>query len=245
MAGALGTILWALAVAGRFCFPGAAEAGSYGEDLVKANMGLASLRYSSTLYAYLDYKEEDSADKAYNAHYAADHLPLVLTVWEDLSGETAALYTNLASNDALALSFVASLDRAKFDAQNPGYRNAASGTDFGAEYKKRVQRRQNFALATLSANNTEANASLKTRASDMLKLNVSSLATLGYRQGLQAGNQTVNFMNQGLVLLRMDMERQTEAETFYALDEMQEDSDGQAAFEGGMKWPSQSTGKNY
>jgi hypothetical protein len=244
--GAAGAVLWALTVWGCLCFPGAADAGNfseYGENLVKANMGLVSLKYSSTVYAYLDYKEEDSADKAYKEHYARDHLPLVLTVWEDLTGETAALYKNLASNDILALSFVASLNREKFEAQNPGYRT--SYTDYEAEYRKRVQRRRNFDLETVKANNTEANASVNTRMPDMLKLNVSSIATLGYRQGLQAGNQTANFMNQGLVLLRMDMLRQTEAETFFALDEMQEDSDGQAAFEGGIKWRSQSAGKTY
>jgi hypothetical protein len=245
-AGVFETALGMLALFGRLGFSGAAEAGDFfGEDLVKANMGLVSLRYSSAIYAYLDYKEENSDFETYKKHYAQDHLPLVFTVWEDLTGETAELYKNLASNDVLALSFAAALDRAKFDAQNPGYRNAASYVDFEAEYKKRVQRRQNFALEAVKANNVEANASLKTRAPDMLKLNASSLAAQGYRQGLQAGGQTVNFMNQGLVLLRMDMLRQTEAETFYALDEMQEDSDGQAAFEGGMKWRSQSTGKSY
>ncbi|MDR1649751.1 MAG: hypothetical protein LBR71_05775 [Synergistaceae bacterium] len=243
-----GAAFLALAVFGCLCFPSAAGAGNfseYGENLVKANMGLVSLKYSSTVYAYLDYKEEDSADKAYKEHYARDHLPLVLTVWEDLTGETATLYKNLAAGDILALSFAASLERAKFDAQNPGYRDAASYTDFEAEYRKRVERRRNFDLETLKANNTEANASVKTRMPDMQKLHLSSIATLGYRQGLQAGNQTANFMNQGLVLLRMDMLRQTEAETFFALDEMQEDSDGQAAFEGGIKWRSQSAGKTY
>jgi hypothetical protein len=244
--GIWGRALWLFAVAVRLCFTDAAEAGSYGEDLVKANMGLVSLRYSSTLYAYLDYKEEVSADNAYNEHYAKDHLPLVLTVWENLSDDTAALYKNLASNDVLALSFAESLDRAKFEAQNPTYAShAASYFDLGADYKKRVQRRQDFALATLKANNTEANASLKTRAPDMLKLNVSSLAALGYRQGLQAGSQTANFMNQGFVLLRMDMQRQLEMETFFALDEMRENSDGRAAFGGGIKWQSQNSGKDY
>jgi hypothetical protein len=144
---------------------------------------------------------------------------------------------------------VTSLDRAKFDAQNPGYRSSLLYTDFEAEYEKRVRRRQNFALEMLKGNNTEANFALKTRMPDMLKLNALSLSTTllpeqGYRAGLQAGSVTANFMNQGLVLLRMDMQRQTEMETFFALDEMQEDSDEQAAFEEGMKWNSQSTAGN-
>jgi hypothetical protein len=244
--GAASAVFWAFA----------AEAGEFttvGEDLVKADMGLVSLRYSSTVYAYLDYKEEDSADKAYNQHYARDHLPIVLSVWEDRTEETAALYKSLVSGDVasggatsgdiLAFSFVVSIDQAKFDAQNPGYRSAYF--DFEEEYKKRAARLQNDALETLRGNEIQTNMSLKTRAPDMLKLNVSSLATLGYRQALQAGGQTINFMNQGLVLLRMDMLRQTEAETFFALDEMQADSDVQAAFEGGTRWRFQSTGKNY
>jgi hypothetical protein len=250
---AAGAALWALAVFARLCLPGAADAGNLGsgEDLVKANMGLVSSRYSSSVYAYLDYKEEDSADKAYKRRYARDHLPLVpglATVWEDLSGETATLYRNLASADAasadiLAFSFVASFDLAKFEAQNPGYRT--SYTDFEAAYKKRVQRRRNFDLETLKANNVEAKASVNTRMPDMLKLHLSSIATVGYRQGLQAGSQTANFMNQGIVLLRMDMQRQLEMETFFALDEMREDSDGRAAFGGGIKWQSQNSGKDY
>ncbi|MDR2176330.1 MAG: hypothetical protein LBO82_10410 [Synergistaceae bacterium] len=237
-------------------FSGAAEAGNdplgFGDKLVKANLGLLSLRYSSTVYAYLDFKEEESADKAYNEHYRHDHLPLPLTVWEDWAADTAKLYKGLASNDVssrdvLAFSFAASFDQALFEAQNPGYRSTSpySYTDFEAEYKKRVERRQNFALETLRANNTMANASLSPRVPDMLQLHLSSSATLGYRQGLQAGSQTVNFMNQGLVLLRMDMLRQLEAETFFALDEAQEDSDKEAAFEVGMKWRTQATGKNY
>jgi hypothetical protein len=63
---------------------------------------------------------------------------------------------------------------------------------------------------------------------------------------LQAGSQITNFVNQEFLKLRFDMERQLEAETRYALNEQQERTDAQSAFEEAMKqWTNQSMGAAY
>jgi hypothetical protein len=143
-----------------------------------------------------------------------------------------------------------------FDAQDPGYRDLGSAVIFSDEYKKRTEGFLDFAYIAFRANNFEAFNFLKV--SDdatnpptpkmIKKLHDVSLAagnplnifsdgdkSGGYRQVMHAGNQIVNFTNQELARLRVDMSRLAEERERVVRNERQEKIDIHAAFDQAVK----------
>jgi hypothetical protein len=183
-------------------------------------------------------------------NYAADHAPLNPgdRAAVDLTAEIRGLYALLASADAL--SFMAEADYERFNEQSPGYRNAPDDSyiDFTGAYRDRIGRWQNYAYGVVEANNSEAWGILDDQGllATTAKLQAASLNAAGYRQLLQADGQTANLMNQALVKLRLDIQRQIEAETRFALNARQERIDARAAFKQAVReWRSQGSGGNY
>ncbi|MDR1944285.1 MAG: hypothetical protein LBQ19_05635 [Synergistaceae bacterium] len=223
-----------------------AEAGeALGPANTVASGAIAILKIASLVYAYKEYNEEKRESELSDERYDADHEALEDVVWTDRTDGVDALFGALSSSGAL--SFAEDLSRELFDAQNPGYREARPGryTDFEGDYEKRASDGRKYAYGVFEANDSEAEGILESQ-EEIEELNEASLAAYGYRQVLQAGSQTSNFFNQELVRLRIDMQRRLEAEARYALDEMQEDADGEASFAEGIgTWGSQSAGVNY
>jgi hypothetical protein len=169
--------------------------------------------------------------------YKSDHEALKDVVWKDITPEATAIYA------ALILA-----DNNIFDDGVPEYRTPAEGQfiRFSEVYRNRVGNWQTYALAAITANNTQTSDATSTQ--DTIKsLHDASLAASGYRQFLQSRHQTANFMNQEISKLRTDIQRQIDAETWIAVNERQERSDRRAAFDQAVsRWENeQSAGKGY
>jgi P-type conjugative transfer protein TrbJ len=235
-------------------FSGVAEAGDF-ENLderiaavttsiamATTDMGLL-IAISNTLEEIFDMQQDIKAlDDRY---YELDHEALEEVVFNDWTAEAENLYAGLASSGALA--FASSLTRDMFEAQNPGYRITPDGSyiNFAQAYKDRIEEWQDYLHGVFEANNTQA-AEIEDSQETIAELKRASLGAKGYRQVMQAGQQITVFVNQELSKLRVDLERQLEAETKYALNEQQEKADAAAAFEGAVKtWRVQSGGRIY
>jgi hypothetical protein len=165
--------------------------------------------------------------------YKKDHEALKNVVWKDITVEVGVIYAALQAADALF--------------SVPGYRTPVDGQTlrFSELYKSRVGQWQTYALAAITANNTQTSDATSVQTT-IKSLHDASLAAEGYRQLLQSRHQTANFMNQEISKLRMDIQRQIDAETRIALNERQERADWQAAFEqAASRQTSQTQGKGY
>jgi hypothetical protein len=165
--------------------------------------------------------------------YKKDHEALKDVVWKDITAEVAAVYAALQAADSLF--------------SVPGYRTPQEGQTFRFSelYKNRVGQWQTYALAAITANNTQTSDAISVQTT-IKSLHDASLAAAGYRQFLQSRHQTANFMNQEISKLRTDIQRQIDAETRIALNERQERADWQAAFEQAVsRSQSQTQGKGY
>ncbi|MDR1649749.1 MAG: hypothetical protein LBR71_05765 [Synergistaceae bacterium] len=166
--------------------------------------------------------------------YKKDHETLKDVVWKDITAEVGAIYDALRSADNLF--------------SVPGYRTPPEGGEtlrFSELYKDRVGQWQAYATAAIAANKTQTGDATSVQTT-IKSLHDASLAAAGYRQLLQSRHQTANFMNQEISKLRMDIQRQIDAETQIALNERQERADWQAAFDQAVnRWKSQTQGKGY
>ncbi|MDR2176327.1 MAG: hypothetical protein LBO82_10395 [Synergistaceae bacterium] len=198
---------------------------------------------------------ETAMDVWEEAQYQLDHGVLDDVVWRDISGDIKELYDGLSSMQVAAFSFMNPAAAAlSFSQQYPGYRKHQSGTyiDFAQAYKTRVDGNlilggglQGYLKGVLKANNSEFLAVQKAQ-EQIKKLKDASDNAGYYRQMWQAGDQIVNVVNQEISQLRIDIQRQLDAELRYALNEQQERADGQAAFEWAVQeWQTQSSGKGY
>jgi hypothetical protein len=70
---------------------------------------------------------------------------------------------------------------------------------------------------------------------DQIPTGIGDLSVTTYRAALQAANQADNYNNKALSRLRVDIMRQVEAETQFALYEQQERSGRVTAFERAVK----------
>ncbi|MDR1021263.1 MAG: hypothetical protein LBL73_10940 [Synergistaceae bacterium] len=197
------------------------------------------------------YNMEYESDQLNQENYKRDHTPLApqYKIWSDQTAGLEKIYTALESSGAL--SFAADISREKFDAQNPGYRLPAPGNyiDFAAAYRLRANDFRSYSLGVAIANNAESQSVLDAQ-SVIKRQNDASIMSgeskVGYLQMLQAGAQTRNHTNQIVSRLRVDIGRQIEAETKFALNELQERTDRHAAFRQAVRdWKSQSYGTNY
>jgi hypothetical protein len=169
--------------------------------------------------------------------YENDHAALKDAVWKDVAPDVSAIYgALLAAEKAFS---------------DPGYRIPAAGETirFSQIYKDRVGQWMTYALVAVAANNTQTGDAVSVQAT-IKSLHDASLAAGGsgggYRQLLQSRHQTANFMNQEISKLRTDIQRQIDAETRIALNERQERTDRQAAFEQAVsRWKDQTQGKEY
>ncbi|MDR1944282.1 MAG: hypothetical protein LBQ19_05620, partial [Synergistaceae bacterium] len=226
-------------------FMGVCEAGGI-SDLEQRIAAVTAMVASTTtdIYAFLKpilsdeqdiYSYEQQLDKMVEDYYEKDHerLENEHIVWTDQTDEIEELYGGLSSSGAL--SFAQSVDMERFEEQNPGYRQAQDGyTDFSEEYKERIEGWQEYIKGVLAANNSEAEG-IRQSLETIEELKEASDSAGYYRKAMQAGNQIANFVNQEFDRLRIDIQRNIEAETKYALNEQQERTDIQSAFEGAIK----------
>jgi hypothetical protein len=136
-----------------------------------------------------------------------------------------------------------------FKELNPGYRNVPPDDKppviFRNAYVERDKQFLSFAYGALKENNAEARGilsndhplspskikTLHDASKNAGKLIASGNRAGGYRQVFQAGNQIVNFSNQEIARLRVDMMRLHEMRTTIALNARQEKTDTVSAFE--------------
>jgi P-type conjugative transfer protein TrbJ len=156
-------------------------------------------------------------------------LQLPVSIWNDVTGTLSELQNLLDS--AKSLTFGAALDFEKFIQQHPGFRlSLDDGSDFSKEYKKRIDKWQEYQEGALKANRV-AVESVKDNASLIKRLHEASKSSEGQMQALQAGNQIAAFMAQELDALRLDIARQIDLQSEWAQNEQQERTDETAAFE--------------
>jgi hypothetical protein len=197
-------------------------------------------------------------DKRLEQEYQDDHAMLSKDiVWTDRTLEIQSLYSQLAQADAQ--SFADPFDTAKFRKLNPGYPlsadQAVSGDQtsgdvyihFAQRYKDRVTEWGTYAKGVIDANLSEARSVIlfQPQLVGITGLKNASVSADHYLALLQAGNQTYNMSGQLVERLRIDVNRQTEARTRFALDERQEKSDERAAFNQAVKWKNQTQGRRY
>ncbi|GHV45396.1 hypothetical protein FACS1894204_04430 [Synergistales bacterium] len=204
--------------------------------------------------------------------YKADHEVLANNDKVFKEQSLAALYASLRLDIIGAgseLSFGGVPSRSDFDKQDPGYRNILSGdvrsediVVFSEEYKNRTEGFLDFAYISLKANNSEAKDFLRdsdplspkmVTSLDIASFNAGNPMDVlkgdkggGHRQVMQAGNQIVNFSNQELLRLRVDMNRLSEERARVARNERQEKIDAQAAFDQAVRiWTNTGSGRGY
>jgi P-type conjugative transfer protein TrbJ len=174
-------------------------------------------------------------------------LQLPLSIWQDVTGTITELQNLYGSFKSLSLA--SAFDFEKFKIQHPGYRDVTNSPtadiDFSQIYKERVAQLDEYAAGVLEANNMEVQ-NVKDSQSTIKQLNEASKSSVGQMQALQAGNQIATFMAQELAELRIDMARQIDLQTEIALNEQQERTDEEAAFEQAIStWKPLTPGKKF
>ncbi|MDR2176329.1 MAG: hypothetical protein LBO82_10405 [Synergistaceae bacterium] len=185
-------------------------------------------------------------DKRLEQEYQADHAMLTDIVWTDRTFDIQSLYSQLAG--AHAQSFAGSMNVTEFRNFNPGYQTSPDAyLHFSQIYKDRMAEWNTYAKGVLDANEREAQSVMLFQAQKVgiAGLQNASENASGDLQLLQADNQIYNMGAQLTERLRIDVNRQTEARTRFALDERQEKTDEHAAFNQAVRWRTQTQGQNY
>jgi hypothetical protein len=186
-------------------------------------------------------------DKRLEQEDQDDHAMLKNIVWTDRTILVKALYSQLAQ--AGEQSFADSVNMARFDSDDAGYRIASGDSyiRFSELYRNRMTDWGTYAKGVLSANTSEAlGVGLYQPALvGIAGLKNASVSADHYMQLLQAGNQIYNMNGQLVERLRTDVSRQTEARVRFLSNERQEKTDEHAAFNQAVRWKSQTQGRGY
>jgi hypothetical protein len=208
--------------------------------------GIAETAASQLLYQALTSDQLENWASLENELYDLDHLGLSSKTFQDI--ELNALYSALSGAGALSFGW----DAAKFSAQNPGYRNVTGGAViFSEEYSKRLAGLANYTKGMITANNSEARDIVNRHLPVMNELASSQLEAgkhmeAGYRELLEANNQIYNFGNNQATRMRSDAMRDIDGVAQYELNETQERSDRQAAFEPAVRsWKTTGASAGY
>jgi hypothetical protein len=202
----------------------------------------------------------DQTKNQYNLEkklYKLDHLPLGSDKRIYIPLELDGFYEKLYRSDGR--NWTEDWDEAGFVEIYPGYRKVSPGEDavlFSEKYAERVtDLTENFAPSLIRGNHEAAldiiDQSYPTsvpsamRRADILML-AGAHTKSGYRELIQAANQIQTMSNQQIAQTRIDVLRQTDEASRFALNEMQEKTDRQAAFEQAVRsWNPPSLGVVY
>ncbi|MDR1740620.1 MAG: hypothetical protein LBR38_02070 [Synergistaceae bacterium] len=184
------------------------------------------------------------------AVWKADHSQLGNIYWKDVSADIKAMCDGLSSGGALSFSSAMAIE--KWFLQQ-GYWVPNSSYDFVANYKTRASGFNGYVKTALKANNTAAAGVLADQArikqikeaDDSMSIPVLGQVLAVYNKAMEAGFQASEMAVQELSMLRLDLQRHVDAETRYAMNEQQERTDVQAAFDGAVRWSAQTPGISY
>jgi hypothetical protein len=189
--------------------------------------------------------------------YKLDHLPLDADKRIFTPLELDDFYGKLYRSDGR--NWIEDWDEAGFVEIYPGYRKVSPGDGvvlFSEKYAERVRDlTENFAPSLLRGNHEAAlditDQSYPTsvpramQRADIL-MRAGEHTKGGYRELIQAANQILTMSNQQIAQARIDVLRQTDGSSRFALNEIQEKTDRQAAFEQAVRsWNPPTLGAGY
>ncbi|MDR3076480.1 MAG: hypothetical protein LBU26_04185 [Synergistaceae bacterium] len=188
------------------------------------------------LYDAMIITQQNAQFKLEKELYGFDHRGLAADGIKDMTPYIAGVYAASPRSDGN--SFGVAWSGGGFDGANPGYR-AGGAVIFSEEYKRRTDGFDNYLRGALGANRTAAE-SLTASDSPVGAVRAGVLGEAlyeageftegGYRELAQAASQIETLSNQHAAALRSDTARQNDAVARYALNEIQERTDRQAAF---------------
>jgi hypothetical protein len=189
--------------------------------------------------------------KTYEDNYKKDHATLGNDVTSASSVAPIAEYalTYSALKDAGAISFAGSSDgvETRIVSQDPGYVTVLGQVSFDV-YHDRIKKWQDVMFADIKASAYEADGVLAVVSVTGIpkKINDASVGADGYLKLIQARHRALNSVNASLVMLTVDVMRQTDAQFKYALEELQDDADETSAFAQAVNsWTASSGGGGY
>jgi hypothetical protein len=228
------------------------------EALLFASKGIMQESARMELYNTLLLFDDAIHNYFIDITYKIDHKELGDKVFNDQASSLSSLYDALKGDGELTFES-SSPQRSAFDSKNPGYRGSEGGSPviFSDKYRERTNDMMNFAYGSIKSNNSEARGFLQDShplsPANVKKLHDASVkagnpitAQGGYRQVMQAGNQAVNFTNQEVTRLRVDLMRLGESRLKIAMNERQEEMDVHAAFDQAVRtWKPSGSGRSY
>ncbi|GHV45399.1 hypothetical protein FACS1894204_04440 [Synergistales bacterium] len=186
----------------------------------------------------------------YMDNYEKDHKTLSSDVTAFSSAAAILEYTLTYSalKDAGAISFAGSSDGVgtRIVSQDPGY-ITTPGTTSSDAYRGRIGKWQDIMFADIKASSYEADGVLAMVATGFpKKINDASSNADGYLKLIQARHRALNSLNTSLVMLTVDVMRQTDVQFKFALEELQDDADETGAFVQAVNsWAARSGGAGY
>jgi hypothetical protein len=172
----------------------------------------------------------DTHVKKEKSDYAADHTAWTNNVFRDRNGAMDTLYSGLLNGGAVSFSSESDIS-ARFDAENPGYRGLGSGAAaYLDNYKDMMSKWRKYSEAFTAANNSQALES-ETNATSVTSMKDAIFSNAVYRKSMQARNQINLFASQEVSNMRLDIARQIDAGTKFALTLQRTRTDRHAAFE--------------
>jgi hypothetical protein len=185
--------------------------------------------------------------------YELDHEPIEnrLRVREELG--LSSLYGSLSRAATNALSFLGSWDEGRFASASPGYRFSPGSPPvvYSEAYRERVEKIESYTKGMLVENSNELNSAAGTSVSNIGRLENAIMESGvftggGYRQTLQAENQTSNYSNVQMNRLRTDLARHADSTARFGLNEIQRKTDRVSAFEQAVgTWNAHGAGDLY
>jgi hypothetical protein len=177
--------------------------------------------------------------------YASDHVSMSEVVARSQLPKIMSIQAKMAVPGGASFAVYGSDFGARFNEIHPGYGGSGTGL-YMDDYKTTVRNWKNYAAAFKLASEAE-----ETDVADLYGL-IQSLESVqkgdkGYRQALQARNQTYAAAIQQVSNLRLDIARQIDLRSRRGLDKEQKDADLHVAFEraatGG--WTPSASGDEY
>jgi hypothetical protein len=172
----------------------------------------------------------DTHVKKEKSDYEEDHKAWSNTVFKDRDGGIDTLYRGLLDGGALSFSQESSGIAARFEADNPGYRGLGSDIAYLDDYKDMMAKWRRYSEAFVAANNSQA-LETETDAKSVSSMKDAVFSNTMYRKSAQVRNQVNLFASQEVSNLRLDIARQVDARTKFALTLQRTRTDRRAAFE--------------
>jgi hypothetical protein len=171
----------------------------------------------------------DAHVKKEKSDYEEDHKAWTNNVFKDRNGAMDTLYTGLLNGGALSFSSESGA-ASGFETENPGYRGLGSGIAYLDDYKDMMSKWRRYSEAFIEANNSQA-LETETNAKSVTSMKDAIFSNSVYRKSMQVRNQVNLFASQEVSNIRLDIARQVDARTKFALTLQRTRTDRQAAFE--------------